>query len=188
MNLLKKVIIISLLIPSFYFNFNIDKSFAENKQISFGEVSDGVMINNLEYDGTTGFGYATHTKMLYPENKKTENKILYINTQDLKIQHELQLTSYPGHLKIYKNNLYIALPDEKKVVVANTIYDGKITKEIPLPNYSYGLELGNGNLFYCDSNGAVMAYDLETGDIQTLGTYNQANMLFDDMSVTYHQV
>ncbi|KEF35888.1 putative S-layer protein [Schinkia azotoformans MEV2011] len=186
MNLLKKVIIISLLIPSFYFNLNIEKSFAENKQISFGEVSDGVMINNLEYDGATGFGYATHTKIQYPENKMTENKILYINTEDLEIQHELQLTSYPGHLEIYKNNLYIALPDEKKVVLANTIYDGKITKEIPLPNYSYGLELGNGNLFYLDSKGAVMAYDLETGDIQTLGTYNQAVLLFNEKTQTLY--
>lgn len=124
MNLLKNFFIISLLIPSFYFNLNIEKGFAKNKQLSFGGVSEGVMINSLEYDRATGISYATLTKMPYPENKITETKIL-INNKDLTIQHELQLTSKPSQLKIHNNKLNIALPDEKKVVVANTIYDGK---------------------------------------------------------------
>lgn len=188
MNFLKKVIILSLLIPSFYLNLNIEKSFADNKTktILFGGVSEGVMINSLEYDQTTGLSYATHTKMLYPENKITETKILYINTKDLTIQHELQLTSQPSQIKIHNNKLYIALPNEKKVVVANTIYDGKITEEIPLPSYSNGLEIGNGNLFYVDSKGAVMAYDLKTKDIQTLGTYNKAQMVFNEQDKTLY--
>lgn len=138
-----------MLLVSISFHINLDKSSAETLRLELGRE---VNVIDLVFDKGTDFVYAI----------TSNKKLLYINTTDLKVEHELSISSIPNAIKLYKGNIYVALKDEQKVVVTSPTFDGNF-KEINLNSKPFRIELGNNRLFYVDESKlqTVWSYDLD---------------------------
>lgn len=161
------------MLASFSFYFTLEKSYAQTNAKIMDQLlfEDNTTIIDVAYDEQTDFVFAI----------TSDNRLLYINTVGLKVEHELSLNLTPSSIKVYDGNIYITSGAEKKVAVASTTFNGKM-KEITLNGQPLQIELGGNKLFYVSKQNfkeTVWSYSLDTGRTSEIGTYTNPELLFD---------
>ncbi|MEF3303632.1 S-layer homology domain-containing protein [Paenibacillus sp. GYB003] len=109
-------------------------------------------------------------------------KLLYIDTADFTVKRDVTLHSRPSDIKYAEGNLYISLPDEKKISVVDTAYGTSVkgnVYQVASAKAPSRFAVGGSFIYYTDA-GELRKLDMRSGtdDKMTIPGHEQAQSHF----------
>lgn len=111
------------------------------------------------YYNIDDFVFDHSNKRIYAISRE-ENKLYYIDPENLAVEHEMFIGSNPTDIELYNGKIYVALSGATKVAVTSASYDGKV-EHTALDRNPIRIAVGKTKLFFTsgDSSHMVSAYD-----------------------------